>query len=305
MPTSRILTGAIVLLICGVAVSSAFPPQEKKSKEDNGWFQIDGEDTPDEELAKREVPPQFKKIKIGGTRAGPRTIEKLRTTRAVEELDLSYGFDNEGLREIGRIETLKRLSIIDNFKCNDEGGVHLASLAKLERLDLMCPNMKDKSVIAVSKCRSLKHFSTYAQVTDPGLAALCNLNELESLQIDPVDCTPKAFAGLSKLKKLTMLTLRGRGSGDKELLGAVRAMPKLKSLMISLDGVSDEGLASIVANSTASYVNFERSPVGSRTIQAVKARKTVKKFCTDRYRISEKEEADLIAARPDLDLSIE
>ena len=128
---------------------------------------------------------------------------------------------------------------------------------------------------------------------------------MSAISWETAACTPKGFAGLSKLKKLTFLSIRGSGSGDNELLSAVRAMPKLKSIDLELEALTDEGLANIVSNSTASYVNFQRSPVGPRTIHAVKARKTVKKFCTDRYRITKTQEADLKTARPELELDIE
>src|SRR5262245_48279636 len=103
MKSKHIIVGMIIF--CGSAAPSAFASQEKKSDEDDGWFELNGKETPDGELAKRDVPLEFKKIRISGTRAGPRTIEKLRTTRSIEELYLGHGFANEGLHEVGKIGT--------------------------------------------------------------------------------------------------------------------------------------------------------------------------------------------------------
>ncbi len=168
----------------------------------------------------------------------------------IEELHLGFskGLNNDGLKEIGKIKTLRVLNLPQG-KHNDDGMKELAGLTNLEELSVsygvndvgmyVCKNFKklrkvnanncgvsDGAMKALLECPELRVLELYgSKVTDLGYGYIGKMTKLEELTTS-YNITDKGVAELGKLENLRKLSVWNSSVTIK----GVRALPNLKKL---------------------------------------------------------------------------
>ena len=164
-----------------------------------------------------------------------------------------YNFlpSEEGLRQIGKLETLTFLALSGSgSKLRDE---HLPLLAGLKRLDTLLVRRTALTAEAVAAMKQWSGVTTLGFDMPPGTTTT------------QVALLSKAFP------KLEVFSLEGEASWNytAEDVGAVAGFPRLKSISMTTNTISDEALAGVLARpalrTTSAYPMVE-PPGWSRAV---------------------------------------
>ena len=136
-------------------------------------------------------------------------LKEVAKLQKLERLILSVHPDNtydksrtkitdEGLKDIAKLQNLTSLSL-DRSQITDEGLKELAKLQKLKSLTLNFTHITGAGLKEVAKLQQFKDLSlAYTQITDAGLKEVAKLQKLERLSLTGTKVTK---AGVAELKK--------------------------------------------------------------------------------------------------------
>jgi hypothetical protein len=203
----------------------------------------------DDDLKELAQFPNLKRVEFSGEKVTGTGLAAL-TKLPIEELHIGFcrGLTNDGLKEIGKIKTL-RVLILPQGKFDDDGMKQLAELTNLEELTVsygvndvgmyVCKNFKklrkvnanncgvsDGAMKALLECPELRVLELYgSKVTDLGYSYIGKMSKLEELRTS-YNITDKGVAELGKLEKLRKLDVWNSSVTIK----GIRALPNLKQL---------------------------------------------------------------------------
>jgi len=123
-------------------------------------------------------------------------LRSLRVTHCEKLTDRSLNY----LQHLHRLEILE-ISCWDDSNFTDEGARQLSKLQSLKKLSLIgWEHLTDRGIYYLSKMKSLEHLNLrYAkQISDEGLDHLANLTHLRELELADCSVTPKAQSRLRR-----------------------------------------------------------------------------------------------------------
>lgn len=165
------------------------------------------------------------------------------------------GLNAAGMKDetICKLATLQKLStlVLTNLNVVPETIRKLAACPALTHLTLGGENDLSRQHLAELKHFSkLRHFQwVNSPLDDDGLLAICELSNLESLDLlgnrDPATAktlTKRGFHGLSKLKSLQALQMSGPAN---DAMTAIANLPALEGVQLWADDLTDQGLLNL------------------------------------------------------------
>lgn len=182
--------------------------------------------------------PHLRELEYGssGTRGGYSEVQGF---KKLEKLWTSGNLTEEDLKGIGKITTLKTLSIA-HATVTDASLKELANLNNLKTLGLHDTEITDRGLKGLEGLMNLEHISLgRTKITSQGLKSLGTLKNLQSL-------------GLSETKV--------GDDGVQALLG----LEKLRSLDLSYTRLTDAGLLQLGQLSALNYVSVRGSQVTAK-----------------------------------------
>lgn len=140
---------------------------------------------------------------------------------------------------------------------NDTEILELAALPKLERLDLSHTRISDEGLLNLRPARQIRDLNLlYAeQITDLGLTAIKNWTNLKTLNVRGTRISDPTLAIISKLIQLESLDIANTGVTEAGLDSLV-PLTKLKQLSIGRSRFSDSAMAVLRLLNTLEYLDL-------------------------------------------------
>jgi Leucine-rich repeat (LRR) protein len=169
---------------------------------------------------------------VGGTITDAGMVE-LRSIPHLMELDLgSTKIEKNGLRSIGKIDTLRILKFPCNFDIDDSDLEILATVQQLIELEIYSDRITDNSWEKIAKLRNLRKLSiNSAAMSGAGLGILGDLPNMEVLELRVRDLSPDVINSIAKLTRLQHLRILS-GAFDESRIALLRRT--LKSVDVEL-----------------------------------------------------------------------
>ena len=228
----------------------------------------------------------------------------------IEQLNFNGGapkdIDDEGLKAIGQIGSLKRLTLFTRpviargqtavtttWPITDAGLAHLEGLDKLEELKLFsCQGIRGPGYAALAPIKSLRHLTvSNAPIDAAGFAALAKLTQLDGLVLQPDDFPPASFKpadvgalkSLSHLEMLAIGTTSAKNSGDllaygDAILATAAEMPRLRQLTIRGIGTAADGLEAFAKAAHLQELHLDQVVLNDRALAAIGEMKELRKL---------------------------
>ncbi len=148
---------------------------------------------------------------------------------SVRELTLSHTFllTDAGLAQLVHLPDLESLTLQGVNLATDEGSVFLAGLKKLRSLDLSEMPYTDDALIHIEGLAALESLALPDGVTDKGLMHLSGLSNLRELRLGAGVSGP-GLDRLARLQSLEKLTVKG--AITEPGMGSIAKIPKLHTL---------------------------------------------------------------------------
>jgi serine/threonine protein kinase len=165
-------------------------------------------------------------------------------------VDANSGLNDDRLKDMLGLDSLKRLALNDNHRVTDAGVAHLKGLPSLEDLALCDTRM-----------------------TNDGLKHLTELNRLEFLVLMGRQFTDEGVEHLRECKSLRSLSLRLPQMTDKGLQQLQGLLPQLAVLGITDSQVTDAGLAHLAGLQHLEQLGLDAIPIsddGLKHLQQLK-----------------------------------
>ena len=140
---------------------------------------------------------------------------------------------------------------------NDTEILELAALPKLERLDLSHTRISDEGLLYLRPARQIRDLNLlYAeQITDLGLTAIKSWTNLKTLNVRGTRISDPTLAIIGKLPQLESLDIANTGVTEAGLDNLV-ALTKLKKLSIGRSRFSDSAMAVLRLLNTLDYLDL-------------------------------------------------
>jgi len=154
---------------------------------------------------------QLKYLDLSNTRVEGTGFKHLASLGLISVRLSDAAVTDDGLKAIGKIQTLRELELKFDPQVTDEGLKHLALLKHLHKLDIGSNPLGDGALKQVASITELKWFAfAGTHVTDAGLAELAPLQNLEDLVIggNP-GVTDQGLQRLVVLRNLKRLGVKG------------------------------------------------------------------------------------------------
>ena len=190
--------------------------------------------------------------------------EALITLRHLPIADLNLedcGLRNKHLSVVSKMTEIKNLNIISNRNLTTTGLRKLASLRKLQKLDLAGIKNVTDDVIRCLASTALTELQLYScAITDDCLEAICSITSLQVLNLcSNHKLTASALCKLSSLKKLKSLNLQECVEGVTAYVIENFANLNLVDLNISSCHIDDVCLTGISKISSLKWLNISDS----------------------------------------------
>ena len=187
---------------------------------------------------------------VGGM--GDEHLAQLRDFQGLEHIGPLRRVTDEGMRDLGRITSLKRLDLSANkVPVTDAGIAQLGELADLEDLRLA----SDKRQTAV-------------KITDAALETVAKFHMLNYLRLSGPGITDAGLAHIKGLRRLQALWLTDTKITDAGL-GYLEGMPKLVWLGLAGTAVADGGLHQIANLQSVGDLNLRSNANHRRRVGGV------------------------------------
>ncbi len=244
--------------------------------------------------------PKLESLLLSENSIGPAGLEHLLAIKNLRELAIRKTATDAMLEVIGRMSNLRSLDIYNSQKVTDKGLRALGGLKKLEELNIGYAK-SDGSGLAVIPATKLKILDIKGlQLNDAGSRALGRFTALQELDCGSCRIPMKAFAEVTKLKKLQKLSLYDvSGLTDdvfqhlaklsalrtitfycaKKLtgkgLGALTALKKLEELELNSTGIKGPEVGSLGELPKLRALDLNNTAVGDECIEGLSKSKSI------------------------------
>lgn len=195
------------------------------------------------------------------TEDGVQSLSKVTTLEHLYLADCS-GISTEGLLGLSSLTRLKTLNLSGVHNVADSVLHGLSTMQNLTDLDIfMCPNVTDTGLWYLAKQNSLRSLNLFScdKITDEGLRAIaqhrkletlnigwcclisdrglkyiCRLPVLQELRLSCVSITVNGLINLSKLKRLSLLDLRGCDISPMKLTEGIKTMREINGDQLTI-----------------------------------------------------------------------
>jgi WD40 repeat protein len=182
--------------------------------------------------AVQAIPPRLKSLKrlafSGYTSSGPKQIavlDQIGGLRRLESIDLhSIANTDMALKDVGKLNRLERLTLMECQGLSDEGMMHLRGLGNLRHL----------------RIGELYRRGKEPKVSEAGWGAVGGLELLETLDLMGLSATDTSLARLQGLRNLRRLNLAGEGVTDTGIMH-LKDLPRLEHLHLFMTKTTPEG----------------------------------------------------------------
>lgn len=172
-------------------------------------------------------------------------------------------FDNSGLRHLGNLSNLERLSIIRCPTLDDSGVAHLRGLTTLRELDL----------------------SEDIKVTGEGVKHLSGLAQLWNLSLTGTGITDAALERLRPLKNLRRLPLERTNIGDSGL-AFLADLTELRYLHLGQTKTTEAGLVHLDHLTHLEALNLASCPITDAGLEHLTAHASLNELCLDNTKVT-------------------
>lgn len=220
-------------------------------------------------------------------------------TTLIQFLDLRAGLDDDSLKNLIGLDSLKRLTLYDNRRVTDVGIAHLEELPNLEYLDLRDTRMTDEG---------LKHFAAMnrleslvlegSQFTDNGVEHLEGCLQLRALQLRLPQMTDQGLQKIQGLsRRLRILQIGGSRVSDAGL-AQLAELQSLEQLGLNNLAISDDGLKQLQGLKTLYVLNLSRTPISDAGLVHLRGLANLRDLVLSESRVTQAGVADLQTALP-------
>lgn len=220
-------------------------------------------------------------------------------TTLIQFLDLRAGLDDDSLKNLIGLESLKRFTLFDNRRVTDAGIAHLKQLPNLEYLDLRNTRMTDGG---------LKHFAAMnrletlvlegSQFTDNGVEHLDGCQHLRALQLRLPQLTDQGLPRIQSLsRKLRILEIGGSQVSDAGL-AQLAEFQSLEQLGLNDLAISDDGLKQLHRLKTLYVLNLSRTPISNAGLVHLRGLANLRDLVLSESQVTQEGVADLQTALP-------
>ena len=228
-----------------------------------GWN--DEQLDPETEISDREMRliahmPRIKRLEIPHSKVGDAGLAHLASLRYLETLDLSATkITDRGLRHLAHLRSLKELKL-NNMDISGAGIQHLARCPQLQALEVFGPDISTEYAGYLGRITSLQSL----RLAGGGFERfrLSGLRRFGDLCLYGRDCTEFEFTHLPALQSLDL-------SCDRIDRLVLRDLPRLTSLNIYAESISQEAMEYIGNVASLRQLHLSRSPVDNDGLKAI------------------------------------
>jgi len=234
---------------------------------------------------------------------------------------------SEAVAAIGQLPDLRSLSVSGRISIGPDDLLQLASLLKLESLDLAHEGERTCMVRSFPILRNLKKLAFHrVDVEEPAAAAIAELRTLEELALPDCALGDESVLRLVRLRELKALDLSGATVpnaafeyvgrmteleelvlGDAKFdnaglarIGARTNLKSLKRLDLARGPLNDRGLETILRLKTLRHLDLSETLITDAGIGKLKQLGDVRRIWTYKTNVSEQALRDLVASLPAL-----
>ncbi|MFM9009451.1 MAG: hypothetical protein ACKON8_00875 [Planctomycetota bacterium] len=188
---------------------------------------------------------------------------------------------DDGLAGLAACGTLDSL-LAQDFAITNASGPHLAALENLTSLEIFrCQGFGSDGVLALAPLKKLGRLTLrdLPEVGDSGLAVLGDLPALRRLYLHELASVGDAgLAHLAGAKQLEVLDIWSVPKMTDATVAVIAGLPNLKELSIRETGVTEQGLARLVAMPALESLTFKGAVLSPEAAARAKAAKAWKKL---------------------------
>jgi hypothetical protein len=195
----------------------------------------------------------------------------------------------------------------DNAYTRSDEALRIApAFPRLKRLFLHGEQASDEAMASLSELKGLEMFFIWSAtaVTDEGARHLAHLENVENVHISGSRMGDAALEALSKLPKLTRMSLQQNAFTDSGL-AHLADMQQLRSLWIGMSKgkITDAGLAHLAGLEALEQLDLQQSQITDAGLEHLKGLKNLRSLYLSNARVTEVGLADLHEALPNLSVS--
>lgn len=188
-------------------------------------------------------------VGVAGMHVSPKALSFLAKLPHIEELQTPVGLTDEGMAEIAKMKSLKRLHVVRD-QLTDEGLKMIAGLTSLESLELYGNStMTDSGLEFLVTLPALTHLrlGMAGAFTDRCLETVAAMPSLKALWLGAPYVTDRGLLWLSKSRSLERLCMNGSSGVTGWGLVHLSAMPQLKALDLRSAQLTEADVDDLVA----------------------------------------------------------
>lgn len=214
-------------------------------------------------------------------------------------VDHESGLDDESLKNLLGLDSLKRFVLYDNHRVTDAGIALLKGLPSLEHLDLRDTRLSDdglKLFIEFGQLESLVLMGN--QFTDEGIGHLDGCKRLRTLQMRLPRMTDKALTGISGLlTRLESLEIGGSQVTDAGL-AQLTGLSQIETLGLNSLAISDDGLKHLQGLRNLKVLNLAQTPISNDGLVHLQRLTNLVELVLNETQVTETDVAELQLALP-------
>ncbi len=214
-------------------------------------------------------------------------------------VDANSGLNDDRLKDMLGLDSLKRLALYDNHRVTDAGVAHLKGLPSLEHLDLRDTRMTNDGLKQLAELNRLEFLILMGhEFTDEGVEHLNECKRLRSLSLRLPQLTDK---GLQKLQgllpQLAMLGITGSQVTDAGLVH-LAGLQHLEQLGLDAIPISNDGLKHLQQLKNLVVLNLSRTPITDAGLVHLRGLTNLKDLSLEESKVTEAGIAELQTALP-------
>lgn len=254
-------------------------------------------------------------------KAGWTAVGKLHLTQLIVP---NCALDDEGMRQVAKIEEIKRLDITGN-PVTDKGIAYLKN-HKMTYLVATRTNISDESTKTIATLhelhdliiaetsitdaglKNLEHLSvtkisvSSMPITDEGLASIGRMPNLNELYLERTSVTLSGLKHLSRLKLIALDVNNIKNFNDDCMKYVAKTWTELRSFDINDVGLSDVGLAALSDMQSLRRLDVSDQGLSDAQLEYIMPLKNLTELVLNINKVTDKGVAKLVAALPNLKL---